>query len=204
MDSDEGELVIDEGLLVETNPPTASPQVVRMEIADTSQDESNGATSAQSETNSSETSTEQRYKRRTKDSQKSPRHSKQSSSSSHRHSSSQKSARKESSYDRHNNSSHKSHDRSKEHRTHIERDKKTSSTSHETPKKDKKSSQTNWFKLTHLADYKSKELNVSMHVRLFAMRPIQFNRNSKFSDFSIETSILQYAFVLASQQNARV
>lgn len=160
MDSDEEQLIIDEGLLVETHPPIASPQIVQMEIADTSQEDSNGTTSAPSETNSSEKS-EQIEKRKIKYSKKSPKHSKPSSSS-HKHSSSYKS-----SHDRHKNSSHKNHNRSQEHRTHSDKDKKASSTSYETPKKDKKGMQTNWFKLTHLSSYKSKELNVSMHVLLF-------------------------------------
>lgn len=179
MDSDEEQLVIDEDLLIETNPPTSSPQIVQLEVADTSQDDSNGA---QSETNSSEKSIEQTDKRKTKELQQSPRRPKPLSSS-HKHSSSHKPSRKESSHDRHKSSSHKNRDRSMEHRTHSDRDKKASSTSHETPKKDnnnKKGSQTNWFKLAHLSNYKSKELNVSMHVEIFAMCFIQFNTNSNF------------------------
>lgn len=170
MDSDEEQLVIDEDLLVETNPPRSSPHVVQMEVADTSQEDSNGTESAQSETNS-EKSTEPTETPKTKDAEKSSKHAKPSSSSSsikHSSSSHKSSARKESSHDRHNSSSHKRHDRLKEHhRSHNEKEKKTSTSNNDTPKKYKKVSQTNWFKLSHLSDFAAKELNVCRRFRCF-------------------------------------
>lgn len=189
MDSDEGELVIDEDLLVETHPPRSSSEDEQMYSAESGQDEisdsniahqqvttkddnldivkSSEKDKSRDEEKSRDKEKSDKNKSRDKEKSKSERSpssksSKSSShkpSSSHTHSSSRRestnSSSKHSSTNKSSSYKHSS-DKSKDRRSHRSKHDKQS------PKKKLSNRPYNALKLSHLPDFKTKMLNVSL------------------------------------------